>query len=239
MVEEAMAAYRVRLTATVAKMRDVRTSEGFTCLERELMALTQELAADMTHRVLNDVCADKVRRKSALAGVRELAASRGIKLRTERDRDVPVRTLSGKVVKVKSPSASAVPRGGRRTRRGPSGTGVHYVLDELGIRDRSTPALRFLVSNAVCEANSVTSAREVLALGGVDVPHKVALRLTYLVADAALQARQKGMEEGGVGPDTPLSGRHVVASIDGGRLNTRRRTGGAWAKGGRRNVSSA
>ena len=239
MVEDAMAAYRVRLTATVARMREVRTPEGFTKLERDLMALTQELAADMTHRVLNDVCADKERRKAALAGVREVADPRGIKLRVERDREVPVRTLSGKIVRVKSPSVSGVPRGGRRAKRGAAGTGVHYVLDELGIRDRSTPALRFLVSHAVCEANSVTSARELLALGGVEIPHKAALRLTYLVADAALRARSVGMERGGVGPETPLAGRHVVASIDGGRLNTRRRTGGAWVKGGRRNFETA
>ena len=44
-----------------------------------------------------------------------------------------------------------------------------------------------LVSLAVCEANSVKSARELLASQGVDIDHKAALRLTYVVADDALR----------------------------------------------------
>ncbi len=159
-------------------------------------------------------------------------------MRTEKAREVPIRTLCGRIIRVSSPSASAVPRGGKRRSRGASGTGVHYVLDELGIRDRSTPAFRFLVSHAVCEANSVTAARQVLAMGGVDVPHKTALRLTYVVADAAVTARTKALKRPQMDPQAPLAGRHVVASIDGGRLNTRRRTGGVWTKGGRRNFET-
>jgi len=236
--EQALAAYSERLKAAVARMREVRTPEDFTAAERELHALTRELAADMTERVLSDACADKERRRLALASAREVAAARGIEMRTEKAREVPIRTLSGQVIRVRSPSASAIPRGGKRRARGSSGTGVHYVLDELGIRDRSTPALRLLVSHAVCEANSVTAAREVLAKSGVEVPHKTALRLTYVVADAALRARAKAIKRGKVGPKTPLAGKHVVASIDGGRLNTRRRTGGAWTKGGRRNFET-
>ncbi len=45
--EQAMAAYRSRLKATVAKMREARASEVFTAVERELHALTSELAADI------------------------------------------------------------------------------------------------------------------------------------------------------------------------------------------------
>lgn len=236
--EQAMAAYSIRLKAAVARMREVRTPAAFTEVERELHALTRELAAEMTQRVLTDVCADPERRRQALAGVRSLAATRGIEMRTEKAREVPVRTLGGQVIRVRSPSASAVPRGGQRRSRGASGTGVHYVLDELGIRDRSTPAFRLLVSHAVCEANSVSAAREVLAKSGVEVPHKTALRLSYVVAEAALRARKEAVKRREKAPTTPLAGRHVVASIDGGRLNTRRRTGGAWAKGGRRNFET-
>lgn len=167
-------------------MGEVRTPEAFTKVERELHALTSEFASEMTQRVLSAVCADKERRRQALAAVREVAATRGIEMRTEKARETPIRTLGGHVIRVRSPSASAVPRGGLRRSRGASGTGVHYVLDELGIRDRSTPAFQ---------------------------------RKT-------------------IDPKAPLAGRHVVASIDGGRLNTRRRTGGAWTKGGRRNFET-
>ncbi len=92
--EQAMAAYRSRLKAAVAKMREARASEVFTAVERELHALTSELAADKTQRVLSDACADKERRRQALASVREIAASRGIEMRTEKAREVPIRTLN-------------------------------------------------------------------------------------------------------------------------------------------------
>lgn len=101
----------------------------------------------------------------------------GIQLRVERKRTTKVRTLGGQVVEVRTPYASAKPRGnGSRDKRGPQGTGVYPILDQLGITGRSTPALRLLVSRAVCEANSVTSARELLAAGGVEIDHKAALR---------------------------------------------------------------
>lgn len=115
------------------------------------------------------------------------------------------------------------------------GTGVYPVLDELGIADRSTPALRLRVSHAVCEANSVTSARDLLALAGVNIDHKAALRLTYDVCDDALRARRQGMRGQVAGTDDgPFAGRRIVASVDGGRVLIRKRLGGRPKKGGRR-----
>jgi hypothetical protein len=109
------------------------------------------------------------------------------------------------------------------------------VLDELGIAGRSTPALRLLVSRAVCEANSVASARELLASGGVDIDHKAALRLTYMITDDALRARKQAMRVTTQGNDAgPFAGRRVVAAIDGGRLQVRTRVAGRPRKGGRK-----
>ena len=109
------------------------------------------------------------------------------------------------------------------------------MLDQLGIAGRSTPALRLLVSRAVCEANSVASARELLSGGGVDIDHKAALRLTYLVTEDALRARAEAMGATTEGDDAgAFAGRRVVAAIDGGRLQVRRRVAGRPKKGGRK-----
>lgn len=109
------------------------------------------------------------------------------------------------------------------------------MLDQLGISGRSTPALRLLVARALCEANSVSSARELLSAGGVDVDHKVALRLTYSVTSDALRARSQAMRSQEVANDDgEFAGRRVVATVDGGRVNIRKRLGGRPKKGGRK-----
>ena len=100
---------------------------------------------------------------------------------------------------------------------------------------RSTPALRLLVSRAVCEANSVSSARELLGASGVEIGHKAALRLTYLVCDDALRARKDAMRTQRVGAaGGAFAGRKVAATVDGGRINIRRRVAGRPKTGGRK-----
>jgi hypothetical protein len=161
-------------------------------------------------------------------------------MNAERDRVTRFRTLGGAEVEVKTPYACAKPRGsGTRATRGAQGTGVYYVLDELGIAGRSTPALRLLVSHAVCEANSVTAARALLAGAGVEIDHKAALRLTYMTTDTALAARKAAVAATTEGNDAgPFVGLRVVASIDGGRVQIRRRVAGRPRKGGRKNFET-
>jgi len=172
--------------------------------------------------------------------VRERADKRGIKVRQERPRKTKVRTLGGEVVEVVTPYATAKPRAGPALKkRGSQGTGVYPVLDQLGISGRATPALRLLVSRSVCEANSVSSARELLAANGVELGHKTALRLTYMVCEEALRARQHAVEavrEGNDGGE--FVGRRVVAAVDGGRINIRRRVAGRPRKGGRKHFET-
>jgi len=235
-IDEAVRAFRARLVEAIGEMEAARTAAAFCTAERAVVGLARELGGEITRRVLQDVSDDSLRRKSALAKCRDKAGARGIELRVERKRKTVVRTLSGSLVEVTTPYASARPRGGGRLKtRGRQGTGVYPVLDELGILGRSTPALRLLVSRAVCEANSVSSARELLEDSGLKLDHKAALRLTYLVAEDALREREAGIRrttegaEGGV-----FKGRKVVVTVDGGRINIRRRVAGRPKKGGRK-----
>lgn len=234
--DDAVAAYRARLVTAIEVMRAAADPTTFVAAERELVNLTRELAASMTVEVVQDISRDKERRSEALSRVRELAATKGIEMRTERDRSTSFRTLGGQFVTVATPYATARPRGGgRRDERGAQGTGVYYVLDELGITGRSTPALRLLVSQVVCEANSITSARDILSSAGVDIDHKAALRLTYLTTELALRARAQAIVDTIEGnPDGAFAGRRVVAAVDGGRVQIRRRVAGRPKKGGRK-----
>ena len=234
--DEAVAEFRRRLVGVVADMRSARDPEAFCATERELVALAQNVASEVTQRVVQDLCGDATRRKEALEVVRARAAERGIQMRVERDRRTEFRTLGGRTVEVVTPYATALPRAGEvREKRGAQGTGVYPVLDQLGISGRCTPALRLLVARAVCEANSVGSARDLLGASGVDVDHKAALRLTYAVCDDALRARKEAVRATVRGAEVgPFVGRRVVAAVDGGRVNTRHRVAGRPRKGGRK-----
>src|SRR5690606_25018136 len=69
--------------------------------------------------------------------------------------------------------------------------------------------------------------------------HKAALRLTYLVTDDALRAREQAMRSLKAGdPGGPFVGRRVVAAVDGGRVFIRRRTAGRPRKGGRKHFKT-
>lgn len=236
LVDDIVLAFRHRLVEVGEEMDQARDPGAFVVAERELVQMAREMAAEMTGRILQRISDDKSRRKEAMAAVRTKADTRGIEIRSERDRVTPIRTLGGQVVRIKTAYASSQPRGGSKLKkRGVDGTGVYPVLDQLGIVGRSTPALRLLVSRAVCEANSVDSARDLLAEGGVVIDHKAALRLTYLVTDDALRARSNAVRDLKEGvPGGVYAGRRVVAAVDGGRVNIRKRVGGRPRKGGRK-----
>ena len=80
----------------------------------------------------------------------------------------------------------------------------------------------------------MASARELLAASGVEVDHKGALRLTYLVAGDALRHRRSAVRSQTPNDEGELAGRRVVVAVDGGRINIRRRVGGRPKKGGRK-----
>src|SRR5688572_27463489 len=109
--DDAVAAFRVRLVAAVETMGNARDAVAFCDAERAVVGLAQELASEMTQRVLQQVSNDKGRREEAVAAVRQRAAQKGIELRLERVRRTEVRTLGGRLVEVMTPYATARPRG--------------------------------------------------------------------------------------------------------------------------------
>ncbi len=238
-MEAAVAAFRVEMTAAIRMMRRSDSPSSFADAEREVHRLTRAVATEITRQVLQEISDDEDVREVAASRVREKASARSIKMRKERARETEVRTLGGQLIRVKTPYMRALPRGGGASVRGRQGTGVYPVLDMLGVLGRSTPALRLQVAHAVVEANSVSSARELLVQSGTVIDHKGALRLTYLVCDDALRARKLAMKEADGGDDDgEFAGLRVAVAVDGGRVNIRRRVAGRPKKGGRKRFVS-
>jgi len=235
-IEAAVVAFREHLGEALAQMRRADSPASFAEAERTLHALAREVASKLTQNVVQEMCDDDTRKDVATARVRDRAARKGVSLRSERRRETDIRTVGGQMIRVTTPYMRASPRGGGNLEtRGAQGTGVYPVLDMLGISGRSTPALRLHVALALCEANSVTSAREVLASGGTEIDHKAALRLTYMVTEDALRARERAMRATTSGNDEgEFVGRRVAVAVDGGRVCIRRRVAGRPKKGGRK-----
>ena len=168
------------------------------------------------------------------------AKAAGVKLKSHGRRPTRMRLLGGSVIQFRTllllPVAPKRP--GRKRgvgRRGDNGSGVYPALAMLGIEGRSTPALRAEVAREFAEANSTAVARASLAERGLDVPHKTALRLTYLFADRVLQRRATALAEAAANPPEAgeLAGKRVAVGIDGGRLRIRENP-----KAGRRNAKT-
>lgn len=177
----------------------------------------------------------------AKAAVVAQAEEADVKLKSHGRRQTKVRLLGGTVVELETLSMLPVaqPRPGRKRavgRRGEGGSGVYPALAALGIAGQSTPALRAQVAREVADADSVGVARASLAERGLDIPHKTALRLTYLFAEQAIERRAVATAEATQAEtklDGELAGQHVAVAIDGGRLRIRENP-----KGGRRRAAT-
>lgn len=236
LIDDIVARFRQRLIDTGAQMRAATSPHEFFRTEREIHQMARELADEYTGSILRGIAADEERTRAAAARLRESTTDRKLALASKGRRSTPVQLLGGTVIHLDASYMCAKRVDGERLpRRGKSGTGVFPVLDELGITDRTTPALRLRVSHAVCEANSVAAARELMEQSGLSVSHRVALRLTYGTADVAIGARKRAIRATREGKDDgEFVGRHVVACVDGGRVRVRTALRGRPPKGGRR-----
>ncbi len=239
-IDKAMADFRERFVEASAQIRTATSPEAFAACERQLHQLSKAVADEVTTLALQAMCDDMDRVRTAAVEVRATAASRGIRMISEGRRNTRVRLLGGRTVTIHASYLRAKPwaKAPLET-RGKDGTGVYPVLDQLGITDFATPALRLHVAHAVCEANSVADARELMAQAGLDIDHKTALRLTYAVTKVALSVRRVAVRQTTEGnPQGELRGRRVVVCVDGGRTKIRKALPGRPRKGGRRRFES-
>jgi len=93
----------------------------------------------------------------------------------------------------------------------------------LGILCGATPATLSEVARQAAESNSFEIARQNLTRRGLDLDEKTVVRLTQGLGALSLRLREAQLQVAteSQGKPGPLSGRRVVASVDGGRLRTR------------------
>jgi hypothetical protein len=212
----------------VGRLLQMRSAEDFYDAERavhEAMRLRGDTitSAVLRHRTDSPEHVDRARR-----AVQAQARASGSRLESNGRRKTKVRLLGGSVVELKTlrlhpPTELHKGRPRKVGQRGPAGTGVYPALEEIGVVGWATPALRIEVAREVAESNSVSVARSSLKERGLDVEHKTALRLTYLTAELALEARDlkfQALTEGAK-PSGELAGKHVIACLDGGRVRLR------------------
>lgn len=236
LLDDALRDLREDLLRRMAAVRNARTAAEFCAAERGLHELARRQADQLTARLLAEIAGDDERARSARASYAALAKDKGATMDSKGRRPTQVQLLGGTRVELRTLYMHVRNNGPPREqgKRGPDGTGVYPVLDQLGITERSTPALRLCLAREVAEANSVAVARESLAARGLMVDHKRTLALTYRTCDDALAARTAAMWRTRRGnPNGEYVGRHVVIAVDGGRIRTRKRRRGRAKKGGR------
>ena len=217
------------------------TPEEFYDSERAVRAEFVQRADIVVGEVLRERVVDDELVDPAKATTMMRASEAGVKLKSHGRRSTKVRLLGGTVVQVQTLALLPVApqRPGRKRgvgRRGESGAGVYPALAALGIAGQATPALRGLVAREVADADSVSVARASLNEHGIDIPHKTALRLTYLFAEHALERRASQTSAAITAESSiagELAGEHVGVAVDGGRLRIRENP-----KGGRRNAKT-
>lgn len=217
------------------------TPEEFYDAERAVRRDFVERADLVVAEVLRERVADPALVEPSKKAAVERAETAGVKLKSHGRRSTKVRLLGGTVVALMALALLPVApqRPGRKRgvgRRGESGAGVYPALAALGIAGQTTPALRAQVARELADADSVSVARASLLEHGLDVPHKTALRITYLFAEHALERRATTTAAPMTMAPTALgefAGKHVGVAVDGGRLRIRENP-----KGGRRNAKT-
>jgi hypothetical protein len=239
-IEEEVGPVDAALERAIGAVYRATSAEEFYDAERGMRAELMRRADLAVGAVLKHKTGDDAFVKPAKALMMERAKAAGVKMKSHGRRPTRVRLLGGTEIQLRTLQLLPVApvRAGRKRgvgRRGKTGSGVYPALAVLGIEGRATPALRAEVAREVGEANSVSVARASLAERGLDVPHKVALRLTYLFGDRALEHRSRAIAEAEAKPPEvgELAGARVSIGIDGGRLRIRENP-----KAGRRNAKT-
>jgi len=217
------------LLAVASKVYCATTPEQFYDAERAVRSEFVARADAVVAEVLRERVTSAALVDPAKAAVALQAEEAGVKLKSHGLRKTKVRLLGGTVVQLESLAMLPVApvRPGRKRgvgRRGEGGAGVYPALAALGITGQATPALRAQVAREIADADSVSVARASLVERGLDVPHKTALRLTYLFAEQALERRAATTRKATASKeklDGELAGKNVAVAIDGGRLRIR------------------
>ncbi len=217
-----------RLHELEQDLRRITNPEELEALEREIRACTDAWASLVLERHIQaNLDAEEQREKEA-----ELIRALPQKIKNEGYETVRIRTVSGLCITVQARYYRR-PCARRKNRR----SGFYAGLVLLGIHERCTPWLGALVSAWSALLSSFEEVRQVLLEHGVGLGVKVVRQLAYRYGERARvlqQAEDFALELG-----ETVAGRHVVISVDGGRVCLRENKRGRKTDKGRRRYKGA
>jgi len=229
-----------RVPATATELMEVERTRRLSALERADLQTVYGLVEAHIDRTF---CASAVGTARAAYG----RSGRPGRLRHRGWKRVRFQLRNGLVVHMHTPYLRpAVRRRGRRRgtgRRRGGGAGVFPVLDLLGITRGATPALREEVALQAVVSDSLREACHQLARDGVRVDIDTLTAVAVETGKRAQTLTQTALEKARKAPlpeHSPLAGRRLQVSIDGGRARTRRtQTRSRVGKNGRRPFETA
>ena len=200
-----------RLQEIEQEKRHIRTPEELEQLEQEILGLTNQMAALVLQKKVQETLDSEEQKKDETEFIKNCPK----RMKSEGPKPVKVTTAGGC-------SIHLVVRYFRRScdrRNKKRYKGVYAGLILLGIHDRCTPGLTAMVSAWTALLSSFKEVQQVLLDQGVILGVKVIRKLAYRYADRARIMQQAG--EMPLGEEDNLQGRKVVVSMDGGRVRLR------------------
>ncbi|MBD3321660.1 MAG: hypothetical protein GF350_11250 [Chitinivibrionales bacterium] len=163
--------------------------------------------------------------------IRNAAEREGLKSRPDRVRSPRqvmrnVKLPGGILLRVKTPYCA--PKSGTKAKksRKQEGQGIYPAFAALGIFEGKSPLMADLILRFSLQMPSFEIACKELTMLGHPLDSKMPERTVRDFGKQALEARNKKISDwhaGKLEPETILTGRKVVVSVDGGRLRTRKK----------------
>jgi hypothetical protein len=188
-------------------------------LTGDLLGFEQELEKE-TAKLYNEIAFTLIDLAANSSELEEKARIAGQKkgLTAIRKTEVELQLKTGEKRKITSLyAARALPKNGRKRKRGPNGSGSHLLLDYWGCIDKASPCYYSYVTMLSILCPSFEIVLRVLENQSIQADYKRMRSLAYQVGNKCFADRITI----GLQPGETLAGKRVILSVDGGRSRTR------------------
>jgi len=213
------------------ELLDPRTPEEMLEAERRRRTTGTELADLLIARDIVRAHLDGAFVAEAAAEARERCRrEQGVRVvKSPGNRQVSVLLPGGLKLRLRTPYLRPTRKGmrGRPRKSGKrrhSGVGIYPVLERLGISERVTPLTRSEICRQTVLCSSYEEAVDQLRRGGLDIDVSTLVRVAVATGSKALELRDRALDQAREVPlpeQSPVAGRRIRVSVDGGRARTR------------------
>lgn len=217
-IEDEIEQLKENLFQNASNWQKIQTPVEMFVFEKELEKMLQKFHCKMVGTILEGVHQDKTFVAECQTQMR-LSGSRNAGWR-----EIPVRSLGGQEISLRTPYRRKRSEKKVLGKRGKGGNGDYPILRRLGIVGRATPALLALINRQVADGPSEEEVQERLAERNIVLDIETIRRYVRDFACIALWQRKWAihhLDEAKILEPTYLTGKRVVIGIDGGRIRMR------------------